>query len=367
MYRIRILLPALLFACACVRAQPFQSVFPSLSGATLKDSLVSHYKPGVVLAYAFARDTLFAKVLAKDDDSLRCIYSGHTLYLDPAQDPTQYVYLNGTSDGMNTEHAYPQAKGAATGNGHSDMHHLFPARIPVNDARGDLPYADIPDNQVQKWFYKNQVMSSAPAQHKEWYARVNGTAFTPRESVKGDIARAVFYFYTMYRPEANAADSNFFFLQRLTLCKWHEQDPADSAELIKTLRIAAYQEGKPNPFILDCTLPYRTWCPESSPGCIANAAYEAGLPAIGARVSPNPTEGPVRLDLVLPFAGALQVRIITSTGQEIIRFGIPEVPAGAFSLPLEVPVRPGAGFGFLEIEVRSNTGYTIRTLPVVFR
>src|SRR5690606_33791999 len=135
-----------------------------LSGDELLDSVVSRYRPGVVLDYAHARDTLYASVLSVEDDSLRCIYSGYALWLDPTEDPTQYIYLNGSSLGMNTEHAYPQSKGAADGNARSDMHHLFPARIPVNEARGDVPYADIPDALTQQWFRGTSVLFSIPAQ-----------------------------------------------------------------------------------------------------------------------------------------------------------------------------------------------------------
>jgi len=122
-----------------------------------------------VLDYANARDTLYARVLAIDDDSLRCIYSGHTLYLDPTQDPTQYVYQNGGSNGMNTEHAYPQSKGAADGNARSDMHHLYPARIPVNEVRGDVPFMEIPDGANPKWYILNQILTNIPALNRDAY------------------------------------------------------------------------------------------------------------------------------------------------------------------------------------------------------
>jgi hypothetical protein len=177
-----------------LRSQVFTPVFQNLDGTALYQAVVGTYKPIVVLDYSNARDTLFAKVLAIDDDSLRCIYSGHTLYLDPTQNPRQYVYLGGSTLGMNTEHAYPQSKGASTGNARSDMHHLYPTRIPVNEARGSLPFAEIPDQQTQKWFYKAQVFTSIPAQNKDLYSESTTTAFEPRESVKGDIARAIFYF-----------------------------------------------------------------------------------------------------------------------------------------------------------------------------
>jgi len=283
-------LPALLILLVSqgLAAQGFQTLFPGLEGQELVDSVSKNFRPATVLDYANARDTLYAKVLAIDDDSLRCIYSGHTLWLDPTQDPTQYVFQNGGPNGMNTEHAYPQSKGASTGNARSDMHHLYPARIPVNEARASVPYADIPDELTQKWFILNQVLTSIPAVNRDGYTESRTDAFEPRESVKGDVARAIFYFYTMYRAQANAADPNFFNLQRNTLCLWAQQDPADSSELVKTWRIAPYQDGKPNPFVVDCTLASRCWCPEFPPNCLVStdappAPFEGAL-----TVWPNP-------------------------------------------------------------------------------
>ncbi|MBK9336241.1 MAG: endonuclease [Lewinellaceae bacterium] len=160
-----------------LNGQIFTPVFPNLDGSALYQAVTGTYKPVVVLDYSNARDTLFAKVLAIDDDSLRCIYSDHTLYLDPTQNPRQYVFLGGSTLGINTEHAYPQSKGAANGNARSDMHHLYPTRIPVNEARGSLPFAEIPDQQTQKWFYKAQVFTSIPTQNKEQYSESTSAAF----------------------------------------------------------------------------------------------------------------------------------------------------------------------------------------------
>jgi len=278
----------MLFACSRLSAQGFEIVFPGLNGADLIDSVARNYRPDSVLDYGNARDTLYAKILAIDDDSLRCIYSGHTLYLDPTQDPTQYIFQGGGPNGINTEHSYPQSKGAADGNARSDMHHLYPTRVPVNEARASVPFADIPDAQTQKWFIGNQVLTSIPPVNKDGYSESRSDAFEPRESVKGDIARSIFYFYTMYRAQANLADPNFFELQRPTLCQWANQDPADSSELRKTWRIAPYQAGKPNPFVIDCTLASRCWCPGVTPACMVgteapHAPFEGAL-----QVWPNP-------------------------------------------------------------------------------
>ncbi|MCC6460888.1 MAG: endonuclease [Saprospiraceae bacterium] len=332
-------------------AQVYQPVFSGLTGPALTDSVVGHYKPFIVLDYANARDTLYAKVLALDDDSLRCIYSGHTLYLDPTQDPTQYIYLNGGPLGMNTEHAYPQSKGAADGNPRSDMHHLFPARIPVNEARGDVPFAEIPDAQTQKWFRLAQVLTSTPVLHKDEYSEFKAGQFEPRESVKGDIARAIFYFYTMYRSQADAADPAFFNQQRATLCLWHDQDAADSAELIKTWRIAPYQENKPNPFILDCTLARRLYCPELAANCASTAASEPGTPALGLRLSPNPMAGAGRLEMTLPVTGRLDVHLRSMLGEELANWQVPEAEAGLFRLALDTRASVAAQTAILEVQL----------------
>ncbi len=353
------------FWAASLAGQVYQPVFSNLSGPQLLDSVRARYKPIVVLDYANSRDTLYSRVLAKDDDSLRCIYSAHTLYLDPTQDPTQYVYLNGSSLGMNTEHAYPQAKGAETGNARSDMHHLYPARIPVNEARGNLPYADIPDAQTQQWFYKAQVFFSIPAQNRDLYSEANATAFEPREAVKGDLARAMFYFYTMYRAEADLADPNFFNIQRPTLCQWHLLDPADSAELVKTLRIALYQENKANPFILDCTLARRLYCPELPPTCTSSAA-SPDEQSLALRLAPNPLRERAQLEALLPFSGRVTVRLYGQAGQALGRWEVPEAPAGLFQFQLDAPsVLPGS-LGFFELELLGSGRRVRQLVPVVF-
>ena len=349
-----------------ISAQNFQPVFPGLSGDELLDSVAAHYRPVVVLDYANARDTLYASVLSADDDTLRCIYSGYSLYLDPDEDPTQYIYLNGSSLGMNTEHAYPQSKGAADGNARSDMHHLFPARIPVNEARGDAPFLEIPDAQTQKWFRGTQVLLSTPALDKDAYSEARpGNSFEPRESVKGDLARAIFYFYTMYRAQANAADPVFFQSQRNTLCQWQKQDPADSAELIKTWRIAPYQEGKPNPYVLDCTLAYRCWCPEVPTTCADVSAPSPAIKLGDLKLSPNPFSGTGKIEVSLPFDGILGITLRTMTGKELAVWQVGAVSGGNFTFPIEMPTLGAGQAGVLELRLQNGKQFAQGVLKAV--
>lgn len=356
-------MPRLLFA-ACLlllataaRAQGAGSIFPGLSGAPLLDSLVAHYKPGVVLPYNIARDTLFAKVY-KQGDSLRCMYTDHALYLAPDQDPTQYVYQNGMNNGMNTEHAYPQSKGAGDGNARSDMHHLYPTRIAVNSARGDNPYADIPDAQTSLWYYRNQQFSTMPTQNKDWYTETRNNLFEPRESVKGDAARAVFYFFTMYKAEALAADPNFFELMRPTLCQWNGQDPPSAIEIERTNKIAPYQENKPNPFVLDCSLAYRCYCSgfQAPPACQTSSTDENAATALPVALSPNPAGGPVRLDLTLPFPGDLRLRVLTAEGKAAGEYTFAALPAGPHTLVWNLPDTLPAGLALLDVQLTGVSG-----------
>ncbi|MDA3871389.1 MAG: endonuclease, partial [Candidatus Marinimicrobia bacterium] len=141
----------------------------------------------------------------------------------------------------------------------SDMHFLFPSVQTVNASRGNDPFADIEDSQTDKWYRLGETLTSIPTSNIDEYSEKDNTGdeyFEPRESVKGNIARANFYFYTIYN---DAADEHFWNIQKETLLRWHYQDPVDQAEYDRTDAIALYQDDKQNPFVLDSTLARRMW------------------------------------------------------------------------------------------------------------
>ena len=252
---------------------PFASVqsqevlFPELTGSALLEALQQNYKPATVQTYSAARDSLFSKVYSTND-SLSCVYTGYTIYLDPTEDPTVFAYMGGA--GINTEHTYPRAKGADVDPARADMHHLYPTRVDVNAARANFPFADIPDQATEKWYYLDQRRNTIPTSNINAYSESRNGSFEPPEAHKGNVARAMFYFYTIYRNQAVAADANFFNSQLQTLCKWHFQDPVDEEEWDRTWKIATYQDGKANPFVLDCTLAARLYCQNTEGTCLVN-------------------------------------------------------------------------------------------------
>jgi len=258
-----------IFFSAPLAAQLYTPIHTSLTGDDLLGALVTDYRPAFVLSYGDARDLMYSEI-DNQQDTVHCIYTQHGIFLPDGVDPSVHVFMSGDPDGINAEHVYPRAKGADAGNPLADMHHLFPCRVEVNTNRGSFPFAEINDAQTESWYINNIELNNIPSQNKDAYSegqRGNSGRFEPRESRKGDIARAMFYFYTMYKIQADNADPNFFSAQMSTLCAWHEQDPVDAQEYERTFAIAAVQDDKPNPFILDCSLVERAYCQSSDISC----------------------------------------------------------------------------------------------------
>ena len=136
------------------------------------------------------------------------------------------------------------------------MHALRPCKDNVNSARNNKPFNEITDAQTITWYWQDSQSSNIPSSNIDEYSENHESYFEPREDRKGDIARTMFYFYTMY---SDVADDDFFEVQREILKTWHGQDPIDEDEITRTWQIADYQENKPNPFILDETLVERAY------------------------------------------------------------------------------------------------------------
>ena len=251
-------LSGILFFCSISSSQEI-IIGVGTAGQPLLDYVILNYKSSSTLGYNNARDVMYSIIDLEDDNSLKGIYTNYTIFIDPAQDPRPQT----NAFNMNCEHSWPQSMGAGSEPQKSDLHHLYPARGNVNSSRGNKHFADIDDNDTDKWWRFDYYETSIPNEFIDEFSEVdNGNGvFEPREDVKGNIARSMFYFYTMYN---DVADTNFFNIQKETLYDWHRQDPVDANELNRTLAIAGYQENKPNPYVVDSTLVRRIWFEEES-------------------------------------------------------------------------------------------------------
>jgi hypothetical protein len=202
-------------------------------------------------------------IIDSENGSVSCIYTDFSVDLIPGTDPSITMY----EGGINCEHSWPQSMGASSEPMKSDLHHLFPCKDNVNSSRGNNPYSDIVDNLTDSWFYLDQNLEYIPSNavidnYSESYTSSNNDQFEPKENSKGNIARAMFYFNTIYE---STADQDFFNLQKNILFQWHYNDFPNEIELNRTWVIASYQDDIPNPFVIDPTLIWRIYFSESHP------------------------------------------------------------------------------------------------------
>jgi hypothetical protein len=173
----------------------------------------------------------------------------------------------------------------------SDLHHIFPTWANVNSARGNLPFAAIPDNQVSSWWGIGTVggLKTAPpidVRYKFSKLRDN-TAFEPRDDHKGNVARAIFYFWMRWQNDATvSANQRFFEGMKETLYRWHYIDPPDEREVKRSNDIAA-EQGNRNPFVHDTTLIRRAFFPHIGDGggntfTVTSSAVQFNTRRIGA-------------------------------------------------------------------------------------
>lgn len=146
-------------------------------------------------------------------------------------------------DDWNREHTWPQSHadfGTAAGPG-TDLHHLRPEDVTVNSTRGNKDF----DNG-----------GSAVAQCTDCWS--DSDSFEPRDSVKGDLARMIFYMAVRYEgndgwPDLEVNDAingSTPYVGKLSVLKaWHAADPVTAAEVQRNNVIHTSYQGNRNPFI----------------------------------------------------------------------------------------------------------------------
>ncbi|MBY8911284.1 endonuclease [Bacillus sp. YC2] len=152
---------------------------------------------------------------------------------------------NGGSVGdWNREHVWAKSHGnfgTAAGPG-TDIHHLRPADVQVNSARGNMDF----DNGGTEY-------PKAPGNYYD------GDSWEPRNEVKGDVARMLFYMAVRYEGDDGYPDLELNektgngsapYMGKLSvLLKWNKQDPVDSTEKRRNDIIYEDYQHNRNPFI----------------------------------------------------------------------------------------------------------------------
>jgi endonuclease I len=180
-----------------------------------------------------------------DGSSVALIYSGTTAPNELAGDATS---------GWNREHLWPRSflglssSDSESGPAFVDLHHLRPSGWGVNSARGNKYFGPCLD----------AAECTVPA-HPDAASDTEADAhdFLPPESVRGDIARALFYMDVRYNATnyfvdlvlsdcLGGASGTMGYLSQLL--EWHQSDPVDDGEADRNTKVCSWQ-GNRNPFV----------------------------------------------------------------------------------------------------------------------
>ena len=241
------LVPAVLQA----QTVPPQPAAPpaNLQGLALRDWYRQNWYDGkrVELSYATARGKMY-NYADNYNDLVSCVYSAYQETVPFSTTNTSTTVVSR----INCEHTVPQSWFNQTVRMRSDMHHLFPTYDTWNNLRGADPFAEIPDATTQTWMRGLVSQAAIPTANLAEWSEDTNTQFEPREDHKGNLARAIFYFYTMHanQPDLVATGHNSISAagDLNTLYAWHLADPVDAHEIERNNRVAVSQ-GNFNPYI----------------------------------------------------------------------------------------------------------------------
>ncbi len=240
---------SLLFFLLIIQNSYSQTPPPDLNGEALKTWLKQNFYDGnhTQLGYDNARMRMY-NYIDNHNNTLTGVYSGlevNWTYGGTGTNPAP----------LNCEHTVPQSFFDYSEPMKSDIHHLFPTYLNWNSTRSNYPFAEIDDNITAKWMYLDQSQTTIPTSNIELYSEYANSTFEPREDHKGDCARSIFYFYTMYPTQAgdinSVGDIN-------TLYQWHLDDPVSAKETQRNSDIQTYQ-GDLNPYVDQPDLVARAW------------------------------------------------------------------------------------------------------------
>ncbi len=206
--------------------------------------------------------------------------SNNVILLYTGRSQNKNTFGGGAND-WNREHVWAKSHGGfgTSAPAGTDAHHIRPADASVNSSRGNKDF----DNGGQ--------------QHPE----ATGCYFTdltwePRDAVKGDVARMIFYMAVRYEGENGEPDLEVVDYvgtgtqpkhgKLSTLLQWNTQDPPDDFEIHRNNVIYSYQHNR-NPFIDHPEFVNLIWDP--------GAAGVSGKSLNPIRVFPNPATDKIQV------------------------------------------------------------------------
>ncbi|GAB3342877.1 hypothetical protein GCM10027429_33000 [Marivirga atlantica] len=211
-----------------------------LNGEELKLALHKIIRGHKVFTYGDFRDEILPTLDEDPDNSDNII-----LFYKNASIPKANFASNNQQDFWNREHTWPKSHGFPdeSDTAYTDVHNLRPSDASVNTSKSNKDFNDV-----------ENISENAEGEAPDTYT--NSDFWDPRDEIKGDVARILFYMATRYESDfldlelvdriSGSNDPELGVLY--TLIKWHEQDPVDQYEIDRHEGAYGYQENR-NPFI----------------------------------------------------------------------------------------------------------------------
>lgn len=277
-YAVIIVFMAALLLAACSNDVYYEGM-KGLTGEELKAALHERIKDHTVYPY-FADSTNatgvgeMMKVVnadPADPNNMILFYSGRSqpyAWADHGDDFDYAQYGVGHDDTWNREHLWAKSHGFSNMGdiAYSDIHHLVPADRTINGSKGakDFDWGGAPDEE-------------APDSYTDY------DSWEPRDEVKGDLARAMFYMAVRYEGDDDTYDLELVEetgtygprLGRLsTLLEWNELDPPDKYERARNDMIYEKFQHNRNPFVDHPEYARLIWGePDAAPRITASAQW----------------------------------------------------------------------------------------------
>ena len=304
----------------------YYSTASGLSGEELKTALHDIIDDHQEQSYSALWDILIeSDEDPQNSDNFILIYTGRSLS------------KSSTYPDWNREHIWAKSHGDFDNDppAGTDAHHIRPCDVSVNSDRGNLDF----DNGGNR--------------HSEatgcYY---DSDSWEPRDDVKGDIARMMFYMSVRYEgdisgePDLELKDtlptSGPYFGKLSTLLEWHKSDTADAFERNRNNVIYGYQNNR-NPFIDHPDFVEKIW------GDTPTRVNPVIKSTNKLSVYPNPADNYIILQRKIFSKGKIVVKLFNPSGKMVyskqlqtsgnnrIKMDLPDIPRGTYIIKATSP------------------------------
>lgn len=246
----------------------YSSITSNMKGETLKVALYNIIKnhdkqsyDGLEVAMKVTdRDYNLSPIGTDDDDPyMYLMYADYNGSKSTAQKWSKSQGSYGTTEQgkyvWNKEHIWAKSNGFDTKSlpAYSDLHHLRASDWKCNNTRSNYPFGNVSSHTTS-----NASYDWTGSRRTDNY--LSNGVFEPRDSDKGDVARALFYMATRYysgdgsggtclslTSGTDSSGGKWGYLD--TLLAWHELDPVDEFEAHRNDLIYEQYQHNRNPYI----------------------------------------------------------------------------------------------------------------------